>query len=266
RRRWATPRWARSSRRKAALRRRSSTSARPCGFTRTMPTPTTSGASRSGTRGSSTSPSRTSRRRCGSGPTTSTRAGICAWRENGPGIPARISRRNARGVRAWRGKTCADPTRRRISDDRELVGALLEAPIDLRGGVEGAFEESPARHPFPGPARLVLAHGAWLFQLDTTQDEVVGLERRHLGVAGPVADEVRDVAALVGVDAPDRSRQRSQQGRVRLGADARHRDPRAVKERGRDEATARLLGDGDPRLLQHGGLEIAAHETGESLG
>src|SRR5262249_2220364 len=49
-------------------------------------------------------------------------------------------------------------------------------------------------------------------------------------------------------------------------ADTRHRHPRAVKERGRDETTACLLGDGNPGLLEHRGLEIAAHETGESLG
>jgi hypothetical protein len=71
---------------------------------------------------------------------------------------------------------------------------------------------------------------------------------------------------LVGVDAPDGPRDRAQERGIGLCADAVICHPGAMKESGRYQAAAGLLGHGDPRLLQHGRLEIAAHQPGESLG
>src|SRR5947207_789322 len=82
-----------------------------------------------------------------------------------------------------------------------LERLAFEAAVDLGGHVEGAIDQTPAGHPLPRPARLVLGDGGGLLQLDPAQVEVVGAQRVHVGMPGPVAHEVRDVPPLVGVDA-----------------------------------------------------------------
>ena len=60
----------------------------------------------------------------------------------------------------------------RSRDGGQLVRLFLDLPVDLRGGVESARHQAPARHPFPGPPRLVLGDGARLLELDAAQVEV----------------------------------------------------------------------------------------------
>src|SRR5258705_12572082 len=135
------------------------------------------------------------------------------------------------------------------ADDRgEFVRLSFDGPVDLGGHVECARNQAPAGHPVPRPACFVLGNGTRFLQLDAPQVEVVGFERFHRGVASTIADEVRDIPSLVGVDAADRPSDRPQEGRIRFYVDIPGGDPGAVEERGRDQAAAHLLRHRDPGL------------------
>src|SRR4029450_1389642 len=92
---------------------------------------------------------------------------------------------------------------RRASNRGELVRVPLQSPVDLGRDVECALDQAPAGHPVPCPARLVLGDRTRLLHLDAAQVEVAGRQRLHLGVPGPITDEVRDIPSLVRVDAMD---------------------------------------------------------------
>src|SRR3989442_12875298 len=98
---------------------------------------------------------------------------------------------------------------------RQLVRLSFDLSIDLGGGVERPVDQTPARHPVPRPARLVLRNRGRLPELDAAEVEVVGYQRLDRGIAGgPTFLEVRHVPSLVGLDATDGPDYRSEERRV----------------------------------------------------
>src|SRR5262245_49765613 len=149
-------------------------------------------------------------------------------------------------ARQWRGFEEWGEGRRRVAGlrpkdlrgapERQLVRFALDLVIDLGAGIEIAVEHTPARHPVPCPARLVLRNRRRLAELDAAEVEVVGRQCLDRGVSsGPAVLEVRHVFPLVGVDATDGLADAPQERGIERGIEVGAGDPRAVKERGRDQ-------------------------------
>src|SRR6266545_43646 len=91
-----------------------------------------------------------------------------------------------------------------MRSERQLVRVSRDLSIDLGGDVERPVDQTPARHPLPRPARLVLWNRGRLPDLDAAEVEVVGCQRLNLGITGgPTFLEVRYVPPLVGLDVTD---------------------------------------------------------------
>jgi len=104
--------------------------------------------------------------------------------DRGADVPLRPSERtaSARGV-AGRGAVLRLP---------------FDVPVDLRGQSECALHQAPRLAIHSNAQRASFSgNGARFLQVDATQVEVVGPERRHFGMAGPIADEVRDLLRLL---------------------------------------------------------------------
>src|SRR5262245_33307455 len=85
--------------------------------------------------------------------------------------------------------------------ERQLVRLSRELLIDLGRDVERPVERAPARHPVPGPPRLVLRNGRGLPELDAAEVEIVGSQGLDVRVTGgPAFLEVGHVPPLVGRD------------------------------------------------------------------
>src|SRR2546426_11050042 len=109
---------------------------------------------------------------------------------------------------------------------RQLVRLSFDLSIDLGGGVERPVDQTPARHPVPRPARLVLRNRGRLPELDAAEVEVVRCERLDRGIAGgPTFLEVRHVPSLVGLDATNSPDDAAEKCGVALRIEVRACDP-----------------------------------------
>src|SRR2546427_7655636 len=87
---------------------------------------------------------------------------------------------------------------------RQLVRLSFDLSIDLGGGVERPVDQTPARHPVPRPARLVLRNRGRLAALAAAEVEVVGYQRLDRRIAGgPTFLDVRHVPPIVVLNATD---------------------------------------------------------------
>src|SRR2546428_10864189 len=122
---------------------------------------------------------------------------------------------------------------------RQLVRLSFDLSIDLGGDVERPVDQTPARHPVPRPARLVLRNRGRLPELDAAEVEVVGYQRLDRGIAGgPTFLEVRHVPSLVGLDATDSLDDAAEKPGVELGIEVRAPDPGSVEDSRQDEAAS----------------------------
>src|SRR3954468_20472313 len=98
---------------------------------------------------------------------------------------------------------------------RGLVGVALNIEVDelQRGG--GLFQHVPAFEPLVGPLHFVERDRRRVADDEASFPQILDLERGHFGVGlAVIIDEVVEIGALVGIDAPNRLAHRRIEGGV----------------------------------------------------